>query len=74
MKIKKFISESLKVLGYFLGILGGFLAYGFVGGLENDQITISQFWLYELLALGLIVLAFIVYIIRGEFNNKYLNK
>lgn len=77
MKTIKLISKILRACYYTLFISGIFLAYGTVGSLETEKFTITQFWLYELLAIGLIVVAFIVYIVRGEFNDrhsKYLNK
>jgi hypothetical protein len=72
MKIKKFISFTLKVIGYVLGITGAFLVIGSVGKLEWDEITIAQFCLRELLAWAMIFGAIVVYYIRDYFNWCYI--
>lgn len=68
----KLIGIILRIANYIIGFAGVFLALGTVGGLENDQITFGQFFLYELLAIGLILLTFVVYNFRYWFNYTYI--
>ena len=68
----KTMSNVLKALGYILGISGGIMFFYGVAALEQDLITIPQCFGKELIAFGLIALAFIVYIIRSEINDKYI--
>ena len=56
----KTISRILRIIYYTLFLGGAFFAYGTVGNLETDQITIPQFWCHELIAFGVIFFAFIV--------------
>ena len=51
---------ALRGLVYLCSILGGLGIIGFAGGLQWDRITIAQFWLYEVLAFGLLGLAYVL--------------
>ena len=62
----------MRIFNYIIGFVGVFGALGFVGGLEHNQITFGQFWLYEFLCACLIVLTIIVYNIRETYKYRYL--
>lgn len=72
MKLRKMVSTILKAIGYTIGFLGVFFAFGSVGALENDAITTGQFFIQELTAFALIAIAVIVYIFRELFKYKYI--
>lgn len=73
MKLVKTVNFILKALGYILGFGGAIALLGFIGGLDHGQITFGQFFLYALLSCLAMLLAFIVYIIKANFN-YYCNK
>ena len=54
----------LRTLGYACGFLGALGILGIAGALEKGSITIAQFWLYELGAVGLALLSASFYYIR----------
>lgn len=64
MKLEVISFFVLRTLGYACGILGALGMLGIVGALETDSITIAQFWLYELGAIGLALLSASFYYIR----------
>lgn len=68
MKINRIILSVLKIAACILGFGGALLILGFVGGLENGQLTFMQFISYEFMSVGMILLAIIVYNIRLEFE------
>jgi hypothetical protein len=74
MKLKNAISELLKILGYFLGVFGGFGMINTLGALELDNITIRQFFINEFISFVIFISAFIVYYIRKNFKRKYIEK
>lgn len=64
MKFEVIAYYVLKVFGYACGILGALGVIGFVGGLEHDQVTMLQFFMYELHAFMLIGISYLSYYIR----------
>ena len=64
MKLEAISFFVLRTLGYACGILGAFGMLGIAGALEMASITIAQFWLYELGAIGLALLSAALYYIR----------
>ena len=62
----------MRVFNYVIGFVGVFGVLGVVGGLEHDQITFGQFWLYEFYCVCLIGLTFIVYNIREAYKYRFL--
>ena len=74
MKFEAILYLILKVVGHFCGWVGVFSVIGFVGGLENDMITCTQFWLYELHAFCLIALCIVVYNIREYIKEDIIRQ
>lgn len=64
MKFEAITYLVLRVLGYIAGFAGVFGVIGVAGGLECDNITIVQFWLYEFYSFCLIGFSYIVWYIR----------
>ena len=64
MKFEAITYYILRVIGYASGFIGALMVVGVAGGLEWDNITIGQYWLYEFYAFCLIGLSYVVYIIR----------
>ena len=64
MKFEAITYLVLRVLGYIAGFAGVFGVIGVTGGLECDDITIVQFWLYEFYSFCLIGFSYIVWYIR----------
>lgn len=64
MKFEAITYLVLRVLGYIAGFAGVFGVIGVAGGLECDDITIVQFWLYEFYSFCLIGFSYIVWYIR----------
>lgn len=72
MKFEVITYLVLRVLGYIAGFAGVFGVIGFAGGLEWDNITIAQFWLYEFYSFCLIGLSYIVWYIREDIKEDFL--
>ena len=69
MKVEAIAYYALKVLVYLFGFMGMLGFFGFAGSLEHDKITIAQFCLYEIHALGLIGFSYSLYL-AGEVVRK----
>ena len=74
MKLEAITYLVLRVLGYIAGFVGVFGVLGFVGGLEHDNITIAQFWLYEFYSFCLIGFSYIVYYIREYIREDVIRR
>lgn len=74
MKFEAITYLVLRVLGYIAGFVGVFGVLGFVGGLEHDNITIAQFWLYEFYSFCLIGFSYIVYYIREYIREDVIRR
>jgi hypothetical protein len=68
----KSIYSALKVLSYITGVFGTLLFLGSVGSIDFDEITLTQFFIRNLIAFTLIGFTYIVYIIRENIKYKYL--
>jgi hypothetical protein len=64
----------LRVLGYIAGFAGVLGVIGVAGGLEWDNITIGQFWLYEFYSFCLIVFSYIVWYIREYIREDIIRR
>ena len=74
MKFEVITYLVLRVLGYIAGFVGVFAVIGVVGGLEHDNITIAQFWLYELYSFCLIGFSYIVWYIREYIREDVIRR
>lgn len=74
MKFEAIIYLVLRVLGYIAGWAGVLGVLGFVGGLEHDNITIAQFWLYEFYSFCLIGFSYIVWYIREYIKEDVIRR
>lgn len=74
MKFEAITYLVLRVLGYIAGFAGVFGVLGFAGGLEHDNITIAQFWLYEFYSFCLIGFSYIVYYIREYIREDVIRR
>lgn len=74
MKFEVITYFVLRVLGYIAGFVGVFGILGFVGGLEHDNITIAQFWLYEFYSFCLIGFSYIVWYIREYIREDVIRR
>lgn len=74
MKFELITFYVLKVFGYICGILGAYCIIGFVGGLEHDKITCTQFFMYELHSFMLIGISYVVWrireLIKGDLQKR----
>lgn len=68
MKFELVTFYILKVFGYICGILGAYCVIGFVGSLEHDKITCTQFLMYELHSFMLIGISYAVWRIRERIK------
>ena len=79
MKVELISLLVLKAFGYFCVCTGVIGIVGFPGGFQNGDITGIQFFLYELHAAGLVVLAIATYylmeVIKADFvrRDSYLH-
>lgn len=73
MKIRKIVGQVICMLGYVIGFCAVLAIPGLAGGLEFNDITTGQFWLYEFLAFVSIFVAIIVYEI-GDAIRPHLRK
>lgn len=64
MKFEVITYLVLRVLGYIAGFAGALGVIAVAGGLEWDNITIAQFWLYEFYSFCLMGFSYIVWYIR----------
>lgn len=71
MKIEVVAYYILKVLGYLCGIIGALRVFGCVGSLDCGTMTVGQFVIQELIALGLIGLSFIFYVVRDMVEEDF---
>lgn len=65
-KKQKIVCVTLKVLGYLFGFAAAFLALGTVGSADCETISMKQFYIQELIAVGMMVFAIACYQIRFE--------
>ena len=64
MKLKKITNQILKIIACVLICSGIFLGLGSIGACEQNNITLLQFFVQEIIAFVLIVLSFVVFYIR----------
>jgi hypothetical protein len=73
MKARKIIGQFICFLAYVIGFCAGLAIPGIAGGLEFNDITTGQFWLYEFFAFASIFGAILVYEI-GDAIRPHLRK
>ncbi len=71
MKFEVVAYYILKVLGYLCGIIGALRVFGCVGSLDCGTMTVGQFVIQELIALGLISLSFVFYVVRNMVEEDF---
>lgn len=74
MKFEVIAYCVLRLLGYIAGFAGVFGVIGFAGGLEWDNITVAQFWLYEFYSFCLIGFSYIVWYIREHIKEDIIRR